>query len=125
MTNGMEEKPMKAEAGEMMEAKEIRSIPVVSFALITALVTAIVTLIIGIIEAIIGTAILGTIVSVLPQNATAAASTIEAFSSAAALYLIVVWPILAFIGTFIGLAVAAIIYNFLAPRIGGIKLKFM
>jgi hypothetical protein len=40
-----------------------------------------------------------------------------------ALYLIIIWPIMAFILTFIGAAIVAIIYNFLAPRIGGIKLQ--
>lgn len=40
-----------------------------------------------------------------------------------ALYLIIIWPIEALIGTFILTAIVALLYNFLAPIIGGIKLE--
>jgi hypothetical protein len=39
-------------------------------------------------------------------------------------YFIIIMPILAFIIGFIILAIAATLHNVLAPRIGGIKLKF-
>jgi len=37
---------------------------------------------------------------------------------------IIIFPIIAFIGGFIEGLIIAVIYNYLAPRIGGIKLSF-
>lgn len=37
---------------------------------------------------------------------------------------IIIFPIIAFIGGFVEGLIIAVIYNYLAPRIGGIKLSF-
>jgi len=97
----------------MGDIKEIKSIPVVSFALIVALVLAILMLIIGILTVIFGISMFSMMQGVSFMH----------FGAISALYMIIIMPIIMFIIGFIVSAVAAIIYNVLAPRIGGIKLE--
>lgn len=100
--------------GEIMgDIKEIKSIPVVSFALIVALVLAVLMFIIGIFMSLLGISMFS-----MMQG-----SGFMRFGAAYAIYMIVIMPIITFIIGFIVSAVAAIIYNVLAPRIGGIKLE--
>ncbi len=83
-------------------AHEITSIPVVAASLAIAMVALIFGLIMGIISLI----------------------TLAAAGNAAAGVESLIYNILrSFIGTFIMVAIVTIIYNFLAPRIGGIQLK--
>ena len=110
----------------MGDVKEVESLPVVSFALIISVIALILTFLAGIIWYIIGYATLYSLTTViisLNNNTTAVVNSVaSSISAMGALYLIIVWPIMAFIGTFIGAAIAAILYNVLAPRVGGIKL---
>lgn len=97
---------------EITGEREIRKVPVVPFALITATIMAIWTLILAVIAAIIGGALLSTVP--MPVNGGQAAT--------GGIVGIIISIILSFIGTFIFSAITAAIYNVLAPRIGGIKI---
>ncbi|WP_414469848.1 hypothetical protein [Methanobacterium sp. ACI-7] len=99
--------------GEMVGIREIRKVPVVPFALITATIMAIWTLILAIIGLILGAAVL-TMVP-FPINTGEAAT--------GGIIGIIVSIILVFIGTFIFNAIAAALYNVLAPRMGGIRVE--
>ncbi|MGZ7043391.1 MAG: hypothetical protein ACXVHM_02255 [Methanobacterium sp.] len=100
----------------MGEIREIKSVPVMPFALITGAILAVLTFIWTIIIAIFGISSL----AFLPvQNM----SNILGAGLLGAVILIVVGTIVMFIVGFIVYAVIAIIYNVLAPRIGGIKLE--
>jgi Transmembrane domain of unknown function (DUF3566) len=111
----------------MGAVKEVESLPVVSFALIISVIALILTFLAGIIWFIVGYAALynlSTLIISLNTNSTAVVNSVAgSITAMGALYLIIVWPIMAFIGTFIGAAIAAILYNVLAPRVGGIKLQ--
>jgi hypothetical protein len=111
----------------MGEVKEVESLPVVAFAFIISVVSLILTFIAGIIWFIVGYSALyslSTTIIALNNNTTAVVNSVAgSITAMGALYLIIIWPIMAFILTFIGAAIVAIIYNFLAPRIGGIKLQ--
>ena len=111
---------------ELRDMKEVVGVSVVPFALmISAITTAIVfiamliigpLLIIGLNVVAIRAAILGTTIPGL--------SSIGAFGILGLLILIIGVPIVAFISSFIMYALAAIFYNILAPKIGGIQLEF-
>jgi Transmembrane domain of unknown function (DUF3566) len=111
----------------MAEVKEIESLPVVAFALIISVIVLILTFLAGIIWFIVGYSALyslSTTIIALNNNTTAVVNSVAgSITAMGALYLIIVWPIMAFIGSFIGAAIAALLYNALAPRIGGIKLQ--
>lgn len=100
----------------MGEIKEIKSVPVVPFALIIGAIIAVLTFIWTILIAIFGISSLALIPA---QNM----SSILGAGLLGAIILIVVGTIAAFIVGFIMYAIVAIIYNILAPRIGGIKLE--
>lgn len=102
-----------------MEEKTIQSIPVMPFALMYACISAIVGLIIGIIYAVI----FGAIFSAIPSTTTSGINLngLGFIFGAAA---IVTVPIIAFISGLIFGIIGAFAYNFLAPRIGGIKVQF-
>ncbi len=98
--------------------KEIKSIPVVSFALIIALILAIIMFIIGILIVIFGLSMFSMMSAFMMYGAN-----FMNFGAITALYWIVIMPLMMFICGFLIAALAAIIYNVLAPRIGGIKLE--
>ncbi|MCE5214451.1 MAG: hypothetical protein LLF83_07015 [Methanobacterium sp.] len=138
-----------------LEGDQVKSLPVMSFALISSAVAAVWALIIGLImTALIFplTTIVSTIIPLVMQlgvsvvnNATAILSMSNAtnlsvnatnFTAAnlpngsvvgtggvvIALMLIIGLPIVVFIGGFIASALAAIFYNFMIPRVGGLRL---
>lgn len=111
----------------MGDMKEVKSLPVVAFSLIISVISLILTFIAGIIWFIIGYSALLSLSSFiisLNNNTTAVVNSVAgSISAMGALYLIIVWPIMAFIGTFILAAIIALLYNALAPRVGGIKLE--
>ena len=111
----------------MGDVKEIKSLPVVAFSLIIAVISLILTFIAGIIWFIIGYQALyslSTTIIALNNNTTAVVNSVAgSITAMGALYLIIIWPIMAFIMTFIGAAIVALLYNVLVPRIGGIKLE--
>jgi len=112
LADRIEEAGMRG-TGETVVRQEIRRVPVVPFALITATIMAIWVLILAIVVAIIGGAALATIPFPFPVAAEEAA--------AGGIIGIILSIVFAFIGTFIFNAVAALLYNALAPRIGGIR----
>ena len=114
MADKMEDRPYRGERmKEGMGLREIRKIPVVPFALITATIMLIWAIILAIITAILGAAVLSMVP--FPINAGQAAT--------GGIVGIIISLILVFIGTFIFNAVVALLYNALAPRIGGIKVE--
>ncbi len=102
-----------------MNEKTIQSVPVMPFALMLACIGAVIGLIVGIFYAIF----FGAIFPMIP-------STIQTGIDLTFLRIIfgvgaiIVVPILGFVGGLIQGFLYAVIYNVLAPRIGGIKLRF-
>ena len=107
--------------------KTVKSVPVFDFSLIVSVIALILSFIAGILYFIIGYStiyqISTIIISLKPETAAVVNSVAASITGMGALYLIIVWPIMAFIGTFIATAIAVLLYNYLAPRIGGIKLE--
>jgi uncharacterized protein involved in cysteine biosynthesis len=100
----------------MVDTKEIKGIPVISFALIIAIVLAVTMLVVGIVMALLGSPTY----KMMPMMDDFNHMFVGGIS---ALYFIVVMPIMVFIFGFLVTALATIIYNFIAPKIGGIKLE--
>ena len=100
-----------------MEEKTISSVPVIPFALMFGVISAVIGLIVGIIYALV----LGSIMSAVPTSEYFDIGWFRALFSVGA---IVIMPVMGFAGGFIQGAIYAALYNFLAPRIGGIKLRF-
>ena len=105
------------------DGNEIRSIPAVPFALIMACIAMIWAFIIGVLLAatlIPLTGVIGTSLSSATGVSMANLGTVGIFG---ALFLIIVLPIIVFIAGFIVHALAAVFYNVLIPRVGGVKLE--
>ena len=101
-----------------MEEKTIQSIPVMPFALMNACLSAVIGLFVGVIYAVI----FGAVFAAIPISTTGVNLTgLGIIFGAGALIVI---PIIAFIGGLIGGLILTVVYNFLAPRIGGIKVRF-
>lgn len=120
-----------------LEGDEVTNIPVISFALILSAIGAIMALIIGIFLAAWIVPLLSFLSSSVPvlsqffanaTNATNATIPTGAALGTAGLVigilLIIVLPILVFIGGFINNALTAIFYNFIAIRVSKIRLEF-
>jgi hypothetical protein len=120
-----------------MEGEEVKSIPVVSVALVLACIVAVITFIMGLYMGLAGSSILSLVSGVVPvvgtllidatnaTNATAPTGGLfAAISGIWALFWIILVPIMTFIFSFIGYALFAIFYNILIPKIGGMKLIF-
>jgi len=101
-----------------MEEKTIRAIPPMPFAVMIGAISAVIGLIVGILYAIVGAAIM----SMLSSAATGV--DLGAIGILFGVGAIIVMPIVGFIGGLIEGLIIAVIYNLLAPRIGGIKLRF-
>ncbi len=91
----------------MTEIKEIKSVPIIPFAMIIAVIAIIITFLVGILNILLllarGMAMTGLTKTIIP--------------------LIVIYPLSTFVSGFLICAIGALIYNRLAPRIGGIKLE--
>ncbi len=115
------------EIKEASVIKEVKSLPIFDVSLIVSVIALILTFIAGIIWFLIGWATISqisTLIISLNNNTTAVVNSVAgSITAMGALYLIIVWPIMTFIATFIITAIIALLYNFLAPRIGGIKLE--
>jgi hypothetical protein len=104
-----------------MGERTIQSIPVMSFAMMLGVISAIIGLIVGIFYALV----FGVLISSIPT--TTGTTGVFNFGSLSVLFgvgAIITMPIIGFIGGLIQGALVAVLYNFLAPRIGGIKLRF-
>ena len=102
-----------------MEEKTIHSIAVMPFALMYACISAVIGLFIGIFYALM----FGAIFASIPSSTTADFN-LGWLSLIFGVGAIIIMPIISFIGGLIIAAIIALLYNFLAPRIGGIKLRF-
>lgn len=100
-----------------MEEKTVEAIPAMPFAIMMGAIQAIIGLIVGIIFAIASSAIL----SLIPSTSGIDLTGLGVLFGLAA---IIIMPIAGFIGGLIQGLIIAVIYNLLAPRIGGIKLRF-
>jgi hypothetical protein len=100
-----------------MEEKTVEAIPAVPFAIMIGAISAIIGLIIGIIFAIASSALTSALSSSTGVDLTG-------FGILFGVAAIIIMPIAYFIGGLIEGLIIAVIYNFLAPRIGGIKLRF-
>ncbi len=102
-----------------MEEKTIQSIPVMPFALMYACISAVIGLVIGVFYAFL----FGIIFATIPTSTTGTAipGFLGLFLGVGA---IIVVPIISFVGGLIVAAIIALLYNFLAPRIGGVKVRF-
>jgi hypothetical protein len=97
--------------------KEIKSIPIVRFALIMAAVTAVLAFIFALIFALpMG------MMAVIPRE-TMPFWGYPWSPLVFGFFAIIMWPLFAFVIGFISYAIFALIYNFLAPKIGGIRLE--
>lgn len=102
-----------------MEEKTIRAIPAVPFATMMGAIQAVIGLIAGIIFAIASSAIM----SIISSSANNGID-LTGFGILFGVGAIILMPIAGFIGGFIQGLIMAVVYNFIAPRIGGIKLRF-
>lgn len=123
-----------------LEGNTLTEIPVVPFALILAVVETIWAFILGLVLAAASAPLLGLLSSSAPEisqiltnittaaNATGAAiptgSAIGGIGIIGAIALIIGLPIVVFIGGFIGHALMAIFYNYIAIRVSKIQLEF-
>ncbi|MBZ2165159.1 hypothetical protein [Methanobacterium spitsbergense] len=120
-----------------IDGNEVRSVPVVPFALILSVVEAIWAFIFGLVLAALLVPLTTLTSTLIPLIANVAAnatnmtpatlptgSAVGTGGVVLALILIIALPILVFIFGFIGHALAAIFYNFIIPRVGGVKLLF-
>ena len=101
-----------------LEEKTIKYIPVVPLAMMLGVISAVIGLIMGIIFALT----FGSIMSSLPGTDEVVSTTL--FRIIFGIGSLVIMPVGGFVGGFIQGAIVAVLYNFLAPRIGGIKLRF-
>jgi hypothetical protein len=112
-----------------LEGNEIKELPVVSYALILAAVEAVWAFIIGLFLALLlvpMTTLLSTLIPIAGQAMNATNLTGSAVGTGGviiALMLIIGLPIMVFIFGFIGHALAAIFYNFIIPKVGGVRLE--
>jgi hypothetical protein len=122
-----------------LEGNEVKEIPVVPFALMLSLIGAIWAFIIGLFLAAVLAPLFTLISGSIPliaeamanatNNTTAATvmptgALVSAGGVLTSVILIIGMPIAVFIGGFIVSALAAIFYNYLIPRVGGVKLEF-
>jgi hypothetical protein len=124
-----------------LEGDEVKNVPAVPFALITAGVLAVWAFIVGLVLAAIivpFTTLISTLIPIIAPivaNITSnitnvtpttlpTGSVVGTTGVVLAVLLIIGLPIFVFIVAFIGHALAAIFYNFLIPKVGGIRLLF-
>jgi hypothetical protein len=102
-----------------MEEKTIQSIPIMPFALMYACISAAIGFVMGIFYAVLFGGIFASM-STLPTSGIDF-GWLGLFLGVGA---VIVMPIIFFVTGLIGAAITALLYNFLAPRIGGVKVRF-
>ncbi len=110
----------------MVEMKEIRSLPVIPLSLMTSFIYTILTFLIMLIVAPLLVVVLqgAALASISTSNSMVGLEGLGAIGLIGIVIMVIGIPILVFVGTFIYTALMALLYNFLAPKMGGIKLKF-
>lgn len=107
----------------LVEMEEVRSIPVISVSLMISIIYTILTFLVMLVVA--PTVVLSLQFSALISATTTAG--LEVFSAMGIIGIIIMVigiPIMVLIGSFIFTALSTILYNILAPKIGGLRLKF-
>lgn len=99
-----------------LELKTIKRVQVMSFALTIGVIYALVGFIVGILFAVLGGSLFVCLLGMGGREI------LEGFGALSALA-IIIFPIMYFIMGFIGSAIAAILYNIVAPRVGGIQVE--
>jgi len=102
-----------------MEERTIQSIPVMPFALMYACISAAIGFVVGIFYALLFG---GIFASVSPS--TSSSLNLGWLSLFVGVGAVVIMPVILFGTGLIGAAITALLYNFLAPRIGGVKVRF-
>ena len=103
-----------------MEGKTVMRIPAMPLALMSGAISAVIGLIVGVIMALLWTSIFS-FASSIPGYTGPSMTGFGIFFGIGA---IVMFPIIMFVSGLIQGLLIAVLYNFLAPRIGGIKLYF-
>ena len=106
-----------------MGEKTIKSISPVPFGLMMGAISGIIVFIVAILFAVFYLPAIATVQSYNPVPTTPGIN-ISGFLAAIGIFMVIILPIFGFIAGFIQGLLYAVIYNFLAPRIGGIKLRF-
>ena len=107
----------------LMGEKTIKSISPVSLGLMMGAISGIIVLIVAILLSVFYLPIIASVQSYNPLPTTPAID-ITGFLAAIGILMVIILPIIGFIAGFIQGLLYAVIYNFLAPRIGGIKMRF-
>jgi hypothetical protein len=107
----------------MVVEKTIQKIPVLPFALMVGCIGAVIGIVVGIFYAAVFGALFSAILSNIPASIGYMPNS-GIFGLLFGVAAVVIMPIAMFVGGLIQGALIAFIYNFLAPRIGGIKLQF-
>jgi hypothetical protein len=102
----------------MAELRTVTKIPVGAVALIVAVIDAVISFIYGVISAIFILGGAASLNSILPAGVSVGSG------ATLAITVIITATIGGFIGGYIITAIVALVYNWLAPRIGGVKLEF-
>jgi hypothetical protein len=103
-----------------MEEKTIKSVSPVPFGLMMGAITGV----IGFIAAILLAVFYLPFILSSSYNPVAGVPGLSGFLAAIGILMVIIIPIIGFVAGFIQGLIYAVVYNFLAPRIGGIKLRF-
>ena len=103
-----------------MEEKTIKSVSPVPFGLMMGAISGV----IGFIAAILLAVFYFPFILSSSYNPVPGVPGLSGFLAAIGVLMVVIIPIIAFVAGFIQGLIYAVVYNFLAPRIGGIKLRF-
>ncbi len=102
----------------LMDERTIQSIPVMPFALMYGCISAVIGFFIGIFYALL----FGAIFASVPSSTTGI--NLGWLSLFVGVGSVILMPIISFVSGLIMAAIIALLYNFLAPRIGGVKVRF-
>jgi hypothetical protein len=105
-----------------MEEKTIRSISPLPFGLMMGAISAVIAFIAGIIFALIWLPLVS--VGLTSASTITPIPGVSGIIAAMGVLMVIIFPIIGFIAGFIQGLIYAAVYNFLAPRIGGIKIRF-
>jgi hypothetical protein len=109
----------------IVEMKEVRSIPVIPVSLMLSLIYTILTFLVMLVVApIVTVSLQGAALISISATATTGLEGLSALGIIGIIIMVIGVPILVLICSFIFSAISAILYNILAPKIGGVRLKF-
>lgn len=110
----------------MVEMKEVRSVPVIPLSLMASFIYTILTFLIMLIVAPLLVVVLqgAALASISTSSSMVGLEGLGAIGLIGIVIMVIGIPILVFVCTFIYTALMALVYNFLTPKMGGIRLKF-